>query len=153
MNPRIFALWGGIAMIALSVVAFFMPGSVVGLPALMVESSYGLFLGLIPMNIVTKGVIALFGAVGVYCAMSSTVSLPRSIWYSRAVAASMAVAMVLGLFPATETLFGYAPLFGNIIWFHAAVAAVAGFYGFALTSRVPADRTGQHLTRESLAMR
>lgn len=151
MSPRIFALWGGIAMIVLAAGAFFIPGSVEGLPPLLVEYSYGLFLGLVPMNIVTKAVLALFGILGIWCAMSSNVSLPRSIWYCRLVFVSMAVLMVLGLLPSTNTLFGYWPLFGGDVVFHAIVGVIAGFYGFALSSRVPADRTGKHLPRESLA--
>jgi hypothetical protein len=63
----------------------------------------------------------------------------------------MAVLMVLGLLPSTNTLFGYWPLFGGDVVFHAIVGVIAGFYGFALSSRVPADRTGKHLPRESLA--
>lgn len=151
MSPKIFALWGGIAMIIVAAAAFFMPGSSAGLPPLVIENSYGLFLNWIPMNIVNKAAILLFGLIGIYCAYSVGVELPRSKWYSRLVFAVMAVLTVLGLVPETNTLFGYWPLFGGDVAFHAVVALVAGFYGFALTSRVPADRTGKHMARESLA--
>lgn len=151
MSPRIFALWGGIAMIVVAALAFFMPGPVAGLPPLAVEYSYGNFLNAIPMNVVNKAALLIFGVLGVYCAYSKGVELPRSKWYSRLVMAVSAVLMVLGLIPETNTLFGYWPLFGGNILTAAAVTLIAGFYGFALSSRVPADRTGKHLPRESLA--
>lgn len=150
MNPRIFSLYGGIAMIVLGLIAFFAPGSVEGLIPLSLNYSHGLFFDLIPMNIANKAALIVLGLAGVACNLDSAVSLPRSIWYSRVVALLMAVLMVAGLFPATNTLFGYWPLYGADVWLHAAVAAIAGFYGFALSSRVPADRTGRHLNRESL---
>ena len=117
MSPRIFALWGGIAMIVLAAVAFFMPGSVEGLPPLLVDYSYGLFLGLVPMNIVTKAALLLFGVLGIWCAMSPNVSLPRSIWYCRLVFVSMAVLMVLGLFAFNQ----------YVVWLLALVRRRRGF--------------------------
>ncbi len=151
MSPRIFALWGGIAMIVVAALAFFVPGSMNGLPPLMIENSYGLFLGLIPMNIINKAALVIVGLMGIYSAFAANVELPRSKWYSRSVMLLMGLLTVLGLIPETNTLFGYWPLFGGNIVFYAAVGLVAAFYGFALTSRVPADRTGKHMTRESLA--
>jgi hypothetical protein len=37
---------------------------------------------------------------------------------------------VLGLIPATSTTFGYIPIWGNDVWLHGAVAAVAAYFGF-----------------------
>ena len=150
MSPRIFALWGGIAMIVIAIAAFFMPGPVAGLPPLAVEYSYGQFLSLVPMNLVSKVALLVLGLLGVYCANSSGVELPRSKWYSRLIFSVAAVLMVLGLIPETNTLFGYWPLFGGHVLASALVGLVAGFYSFALTSQVPSDRTGKHMTRESL---
>jgi len=150
MSPKYFALWGGILMIVLGAVAFFLPGPVAGLPPLSMEYSYGAFLNVLPWNIMNKAALVIFGLLGVWCSMDSAVNLPRSLWYSRLVFAVMAVLMVLGLIPSTNTLFGYWPLFGADAAFHAVVGVIAGFYGFALSSRVHEDRTGTHLTRESL---
>lgn len=155
MNPRWFALWGGTIMVLLAICSFFFPGprfSSDVLPALVVETNYGLFIGLFPMNLISKTVIMLLGLIGIWCVLEdSALSLPRSIWYSRFVCVFMLVLAALGLFSPTHTLFGYWPLFGNQVWSHAVIALVAGFYGFSLTSRVPADRTGSRMPRESLS--
>lgn len=37
---------------------------------------------------------------------------------------------VLGLIPATSTAFGLVPIYGNDVWLHAALAAVAAYFGY-----------------------
>ena len=152
MNPRLFAMIGGIVMLIMGVVALIpsMVGSIAGLPALYVETSYGLFLGLFAMNIFNKLALILFGVAGIVAARMPGRSLPFSINYSRIVFYVMGVLAILGLFPATNTLFGYWPLFGNVVWEHAVFAVLGAYFGYALSAKVPADRTGTHLPRESL---
>lgn len=125
-------------------------GSVASLPLLEINTSYGLFLGLFPMNVINKVALIVMGVWGIWAAMSTGRSLPRSIFFSRAAFVISAVLAVLGLIPQTNTLFGYWPLFGNNVLSSAVIAVVGAYFGFALTSKVPADRTGPHLTRESL---
>lgn len=153
MNPRIFALFGGLALLIIGVLSLVpqLVGPMTDLPRLAVETSYGNFLGLFPMNIFNKVAAIVLGAAGVWAAQAKGRSLPMSIHYSRAMFALAGILAVLGLFPATNTLFGYWPLFGNNVWSSALFSVLGAFFGFALTAKVPADRTGSHLPRESLA--
>ena len=136
MFPRRYALFGGIVMLALGLIAFIPQLSSFSdsaLPVLKVENSYGLFLGLIPMNIFNKLALILFGAAGIMAAEARFTSLPMSIWWSRAVFVVMGVLAVLGLFPATNTLMGYWPLFRGEVVVHAVFALLGAYYGFALS--------------------
>lgn len=151
MHPREFAFYGGIVMVVVALLAMVAPGSAAMLPPLNLETSYGLFLGLIPMNIVNKLAILLFGVAGIVCSRVPNRELPTSIWYARVTMVAMAVLAVLGLFPQTDTLGGYWPLFGNNVGLYALVAVISGYFGFALSSKVNVDRVGPHPSRESLA--
>jgi hypothetical protein len=139
VDPRKFALYGGSVMLLMGVVALIpaLAGSTIGLPVLNLETSYGEFLGLIPMNIINKLALIAFGIAGIACANSKFTSLPASILYSRVVMIVMGIAAVLGLMPNTDTFFGYWPLFGGNIWVYAIFALLGGYFGFALTSHVP----------------
>lgn len=139
MFPRRFALFGGICMLLLGLVAL-MPslvGPTEGLPLLKVENSYGLFLGLFAMNIFNKVALIVLGLGGIIAASSQFTNLPASINYSRIVFYVSAVLTVLGAFPQTNTLNGYWPLFGNDMWLHLAMAVLGAYFGFALTAKVP----------------
>ena len=61
--------------------------------------------------------------------------------YFQIVAISYATLVVLGLLPATQTLFGLVPLWGNDVWFHLALAVVAGYFGFVNPDDIPRRRT------------
>jgi hypothetical protein len=139
MFPRRFALVGGIVMLLIGVIALLpnMVGSMEGLPLLKVENSYGLFLGLFAMNIFNKVALIVLGLGGIFAASARFTSLPASIHYSRLVFFFAGVLTILGLFQQTNTLNGYWPLFGNDMWLHAAMTALGGYFGFALTSKVP----------------
>lgn len=110
-------------------------GSAVSLPALTLDTSYGLFLGLFAMNIVNKVALILFGVAGIAVASMKFNSLPRSITWSRTVAIVMGIAAILGFIPQTNTFFGYWPLFGFEALAHAAFAIVGAYFGFALTHK------------------
>lgn len=138
-NPRKFAMIAGAIMLILGIAAFIPALSTYSneLRPLDLNTSHGLFLGLVAMNIVNKLALITFGVAGLWAASRESVSLPHSITWSRAVAVVMGVAAVLGLIPATSTLGGYWPLYGaNVIVY--AVAALGGaYFGYALTSKVP----------------
>lgn len=138
MYPRRFALIGGAIMLAIGLISLIpaLQGTVERLPVLNVETSYGLFLGLFPMNIFNKAALIIMGLAGVSAASSPFTSLPMSIHFSRLVFMVMAVLAVLGIIPATNTLFGYWPLFGNEIIFHGVFALVGAYYGYALSAKV-----------------
>lgn len=136
MHPRKFALIGGIILLAAGLLALLVPGPrTLDLPNLIVESSYGYFLGIFPMNIYNKLTLILFGAAGIYCANRPTTSLPASIKWSRWLFGVTGIAAILGLFSATNTLIGYWPLFGAEIGLHIVLAALGAYFGFVLPSR------------------
>lgn len=139
MNPRMFALVGGILMVAVGVLAMIPALNVApldaGLPPLYVETSYGLFLNYLPMNIFNKAALIVFGVAGIMASRLPTTALPASISYARWVMGVMGALAVLGLIPQTNTLFGYWPLFGADIALHAVVAVVGAYYGFALPAK------------------
>lgn len=137
MNAKNFALVGGIVMLvigALSLIPAF-TGLAFGLPILKIETSYGLFLGIFPLNIVNKAILIGFGLWGVAAASDPALSLPRSISFSRWVFMISVLFAVLGLFPQTNTLFGYAPLFGAGVWLHAVMALAGGIFGYSVVKR------------------
>ncbi len=150
MHPRRFALIGGIIMLAMGVLsfvpAFNTPPAEAGLPLLNLETSYGLFLDLFPMNIVNKVVLVLFGISGILAAQGTETSLPASISWSRWVFVAMGLGAVLGIVPATSTLFGYWPLFGSEIVVHGIFAALGAYFGFLLPSK--ARKHNEWLTQE-----
>jgi hypothetical protein len=110
-----------------------------GLPALRLENSYGLFLGIFPMNILNKLALILFGAAGILVSQLPTTSLPASVKWSRWVFAVMGIAAVLGFFPQTNTLGGYWPLFGSEIWVHGIFALLGAYFGFALPHKAASE--------------
>ena len=135
MQPRKFALFGGIVMLALGLLAFipqFSPISQFSLLPLDTNTAYGAFLGFIPMNVFNKMALILFGAVGILVSGFEYTSLPRSIQFSKAVFWVMGIAAILGLIPATQTLFGFWPLYGADVAVHALFAALGAYYGFAI---------------------
>lgn len=137
MNAKNFALVGGIVMLvlgALSLIPAF-TGLSFGLPILRVETSYGLFLGIFPLNIINKAMLIAFGLWGIAAASDPVLSQPRSVTFARSVCAITGVLAILGLFPQTNTLFGFAPLFGAGIWLHAVMALVGGVFGYSVIRR------------------
>ena len=139
MQPRKFALIGGIVMLAMGILAlipdlYIYPQNV-ELPGLMVQSSYGYFLGFIPMNIFNKLGLVLFGLAGIAATRAPTTSLPKSITWSRWVCFVMAPLAILGLFPQTNTLGGYMPLFESQVWIYGIFALLGAYFGFALTTK------------------
>lgn len=139
MHPRQFAFYGGILMLIIGLVSLIpsLVGTIEGLPELSVEASYGLFLGLFPMNIINKIAMIVFGLGGILSANAKFTSLPMSIQYSRLVFYVMGAAAILGIIPQTNTLYGYWPLFGGDIILHALFGIAGAYFGFALTSKVP----------------
>src|SRR4051812_20468999 len=84
-------------------------------PALMVESNYGLLLGLFPVNTLHSIVHLLTGLVGVVA--SRRFIAARN--YCRAIAIIFGLLTLMGLIPGLNTTFGLIPLYGNDVWLHA----------------------------------
>jgi Domain of unknown function (DUF4383) len=104
-------------------------------PGLAVGAASGLVLGLFPVNILHNLVHIAFGVWGLFAA--GNVNGARL--YARVVAISYALLTVLGLIPATNTVFGLVPIYGHDVWLHALLAAIAAYFGFApQAARTPA---------------
>lgn len=148
MHPTRFAFWSGLVLFIVGVLAFvpaLSPGTD-SLPVLYVEDSYGLFLGLMAMNVFNKSALIFFGLLGMVASSDVTnTALPKSIFYSRLLLFSMGALAILGLFPQTNTLFGYWPLFGYNIGFYALFAVLGGYFGYALTARMHRRQKTHHL--------
>jgi hypothetical protein len=136
MSTRTFALVFGIVFL-LAGASGFIPGILhpvhADAPPLTVSSGYGLVLGLLPVNLLHNLVHLLFGALGI--AAFAGLFAPRL--YAQIVAVSYGLLVILGLLPATNTLFGLVPIYGNDVWLHLVLGAIAAYFGF----RSPAMRT------------
>ncbi|RPJ68895.1 MAG: DUF4383 domain-containing protein, partial [Alphaproteobacteria bacterium] len=82
------------------------------LPNLNIESSYGSFLGIFPMNMVNKLVLMLMGIIGVSCGNAKTYvnrehDSKLAILWSRILLFIMGPLAILGMFEQTNTLGGY----------------------------------------------
>jgi hypothetical protein len=86
----------------------------------------GQLLGLFPVNAVHNIVHILLGVWG----LAAGGSVAGAVTYFKGIAIIYALLMVLGLIPATNTLFGLAPIHGNDVWLHGVLAAIAAYYGF-----------------------
>jgi hypothetical protein len=125
---RGFARVFGIVYMAVGILGF-VPGLVQPVdhgPDLAVHAYHGRLLGLFPVNLLHNLVHMLIGIWG----LAASGSLPAARWFGRGLAVFYGVLAVLGLFPATQTLFGLVPIQGNDVWLHALTALVAAYFGF-----------------------
>jgi hypothetical protein len=96
------------------------------MPPIAVDSFYGRALGLFPVNILHNIVhlaIGIWGIVG-----SRNINGAR--FFGKGLAILYGLLAILGLIPATNTLFGLVPLYGNDVWLHAGTALIAAYFGF-----------------------
>ncbi len=96
------------------------------MPPIAVDSFYGRALGLFPVNILHNLVhlgIGVWGIIG-----SRSVGGAR--FFGRGLAIFYGLLAILGLIPATNTMFGLVPLYGNDVWLHAGTALIAAYFGF-----------------------
>jgi hypothetical protein len=96
------------------------------------EPGFGYIFGVFPTNYFHNAIGLLVGVWGI----AAFTSLSGSIVFNRIFAILYGAAVILGLLPATNTLFGLTPLFGNNIWLNAIVAAIAFYYGFVKSAEV-----------------
>lgn len=140
MSTRLFAIVFGIVFL-LAGASGFIPGILHPVPAnappLTVTMGYGLVMGLLPVNVLHNLVHVLFGILGV--AAYAGFFAPRV--YAQIVAVAYGLLVILGLLPATHTLFGLIPIYGNDIWLHSVLGVVAAYFGFMPPAKAPAQRT------------
>lgn len=96
-----------------------------------VEAGHGLLLGIFPVNVVHNLVHLGVGIWGILAAKA----FASSVFYAKANAVIFALLAILGIIPATDTLFGLVPLYGHDIWLHILNAVVAGYFGFGPPAR------------------
>ena len=135
---RRFALIFGIVFL-LAGIAGFIPGITMPHthPDVMVTAGLGLILGLFPVNVLHNLAHLLFGAWGLFAATTDT----QARIYGRTVAIAYGLLTVMGLITQMNlhTAFGFVPLYGHDIWLHAALAAVAAYFGFMHERDLPID--------------
>ena len=88
--------------------------------------SDGMLLGFFPVNTVHNIVHILLGLWGLMAGATAT----SAIGYFKALTVIYALLAVLGLIPATQDLFGLAPIHGNDVWLHGGLALAAAYFGF-----------------------
>lgn len=131
MHIKNFALIGGLIMLTMGLISFLPAMNVTeGLPPLYINMSYGMFLDLFPMNIFNKVTLLIFGLGGLGAYFTTKDTLHYSIIFSKVVFWVMGALSIIGLFPETNTLFGYWPLFGFEIIVHGIFALIGGYYGY-----------------------
>jgi hypothetical protein len=130
MNARTFALYGGIVFLAIGFLSFIpgLEGTYDNLIRLDMNVSYARFLGLFPMNLYNKGALMTFGIVGIM--VSREEKIIHCIHFAKAVFIAMVPLAILGLIPATQTLFGQWPLYGAEAGAHAFFGLLGGYFGF-----------------------
>ena len=136
MSTRTFALVFGIVFL-LAGASGFVPGMLhpvpAGAPPLTAATGYGLVMGLLPVNLLHNLVHVLFGILGVVA--FAGFFAPRV--YAQLVAIAYGLLVVLGLLPATYTLFGLVPIYGNDVWLHLVLGLVAAYFGFMAPAADP----------------
>jgi hypothetical protein len=136
MSTRNFALLFGIIFLIVGVGGFILLQDATPQGDLTVKHGFGHELGLFPVNTVHNVIHILFGIWG----LAASRGLASSISYARGVAIIYAVLTVMGLIEATQNTFGLAPLYGNDVWLHAAIAVVAAYFGFVHRNTGVPDR-------------
>ena len=125
---RKFALIFGIIYV-IAGVAGFIPGLTshhADMPPIAVDAFYGRALGLFPVNILHNLVHI---AIGVWGIIGSR-SVGGARFFGKGLAILYGLLAILGLIPATNTMFGLVPLYGNDVWLHAGTALIAAYFGF-----------------------
>jgi uncharacterized membrane protein len=142
MSVRNFALTGGLLMLTMGCFAFIpeLNSGLDSLPVLYVNSSYGLFLDLFPMNIFNKIIFIFLGIAGMASYFSKNKSIYYSVIFSKAVFWILSSATILGMLSQTNTLSGYCPLFGNAVFIHGFFAIVGGYFAYLAPREVTSYR-------------
>jgi hypothetical protein len=129
MSSRTFARAFGIVFLLIGI-AGFIPGITAphSHPDVKVDAFLGLELGLFPVNVLHNLVHIAFGVWG----FAAGGSVAASQIYFRSVTVIYVVLAIMGLITAANlhTTFGLIPLYGNDVWLHALIAAVAAYFGF-----------------------
>lgn len=134
MSIRTFARVFGIVFLLIGLSGF-IPGVTTPHthPDVTMDAGLGLAMGLFPVNLLHNLVHIAFGIWG----LAASRSLGGSRGYFKGTSIIYAVFTVMGLIEAMRlwTTFGLVPLYGNDVWLHALLAAIAGYFGFVHKER------------------
>ncbi|HEY3475224.1 MAG TPA: DUF4383 domain-containing protein [Anaerolineales bacterium] len=138
---RYFALIVGVAFTMAGIAGFlpfFTPHSSPDAPHLLMNTSYGLLLGLFPVNIIHNLFHFAWGVTG----MLASRTYPSALKFSRYFGVTLAVLTVMGMLPSFRTGFGLMPLYGHDIWLHGFEAVIGVYLGFYAPqkSRIPVEK-------------
>ena len=126
---RSYALLVGVAFTLAGIggfVSFLTPPATADAPTLLIETSYGLLLGLFPINLIHN----LFHlAIGVFGLLAYRDLIPLRN-FMRGFGIILALLAILGMIPTANTLGGYMPIYGHDVWLHGVEAVVALGLGF-----------------------
>lgn len=126
MQIRYSALALGLLFLVLAI-AGFIPGLVASnSEASAYSDGFGYIFGIFPTNYLHNAIGILVGLWGI----AAFTSLVGSITFNQIFAVVYLLQAILGLLPATNTLFGTMPLYGNNVWLSILTAAIAFYYGF-----------------------
>ena len=125
MSIQTAALVFGIVFAIVGFVGFYPAPPPPDAPPLVLEHGHGLALRMFPVNTVHNVVHLLFAILGIAAWGSG-----RGRGYFRFLAVSYALLTVMGVAAATNTTFGYIPIWGNDVWLHGAVALAALYFGW-----------------------
>lgn len=92
----------------------------------------GVLLGVFPVNTLHNIVHCALGLWG----LAAGGTMAAAVMYMRALTLIYGLLAVLGLIPATNTLFGLVPLHGADVALHAAFAVIAAYFGFGPPSKL-----------------
>jgi hypothetical protein len=134
MTTRQFALVLGLGFVVAGIAGFF-PTPATPPEGLTQTHGFGHALGLLPVNTLHNSVHLLFGLLGI---LASRGALMSARAYAQFVAVAYGLLTVLGLLAATNTTFGLIPIYGNDVWLHGIIAALAAFFGFVARDAVVA---------------
>ncbi|GHA89101.1 DUF4383 domain-containing protein [Modicisalibacter luteus] len=128
-----FALVFGIVYTLVGIMGF-IPGLVTAPEMtgdLAADTGHGRLLGIFPVNLWHNLVHLAIGIWGI----ASYKRFSAAVLYARANTVIFGALVILGLIPATDTLFGLAPIYGNDIWLHLLNTVAAGYFGFGPPAR------------------
>ncbi len=129
-----FALVVGIAFTAAGIAGFlpfFTPHAPPDAPDLIVKASYGLLLGLFPVNLLHNVFHFGWGVTGLLASRTYSSALK----FARYFGVTLAVLTLMGLLPPFRTGFGLMPLYGHDIWLHGLEAVISIYLGFFAAQR------------------
>lgn len=146
MKTSSFALVLGLLFLALGVLGLapaMLTSPPVETPPTTFTFLYGYLLGLFPTNILLT---LLRICTGIWALLAAG-HLANAAVFARGVTLLYGVLAIMGMVPLLNTAFGWMPVHGNDVWLHAAVAAVAAYFGWRAEPALADRRSSRRFDR------